>query len=246
MKSRYLSFILLFIIPAVIASGQVNTNSVIVENGLNDLSASGGSKIYNGTAIPEFSTKEAVKGSRYLFEDWVKGIIVMQNGGVVKNTDLLYNYDKISNALLATADKKIIIELNKGNIQSFTLQNNNQQQQFERINIIDSEFFFQVIVKDTQRYSLYKMTYTKFEKADYKTDGIFEQGQKYDRFTDTYEYYIVMPGNKTFQKITDLKKKSIKAALGNESAKVNAYFSQHKIDAVNEYFLTELINALNQ
>ena len=243
-KQLSLFFCLLIFFYASFA--QVNSNTVIVENALNNLSASENTNIYRGSGIPVFSVKEETKGSRYLFADWVSGRLVTTGGEIINHSELLYNYDKISKALLVTADKKIVIEVNKENIQSFTLISDSAEQRFERVNLVNLQTFVQVIVKDTARYSLYKETKTVFLRANYNTDGIFEYGRKYDEYTDNCTYYIIKNNSKDFILLADLKPKLIKDALLAETIKVNNYFMLHKHETINEIFLADLLHWLNQ
>ncbi len=203
--------------------------------------------IYFGGSVPIFSAPKETRGSRYMFADWVKGKAYTQSGDAVNNNDLVFNYDKVGRKLLVTADRKILVEVDKSNLQSFSLTNSDgEEYHFERVDHLNPDLFYQTLVKNISKYSLYKLLSTNFVKSDYHSDGLVESGTPYDEYVDTYEYYIVMPDGKSYQKLTDLKAKSIKTALSNESVKVDAYFSDHKHEDVNEYFLSGLIDYLNK
>jgi len=199
------------------------------------------------TTITAFSSKEDTKGSRYLFDHWVNGSAVSTMKDVsVNSQSLLFNYDKITHNLFITQDKKTVVEVDKNQLQSFTLRSDNgQEYTYERANLINTDQFFQPLVKNTDKYTLYKLVKTKFKKADYHSDGLTESGNNYDEYLETSEYYIVLPGGKDYKKI-DLKKKAVKDALTADASKVNDYFSSHKYDDVNETFLKGLVVSLNQ
>lgn len=205
------------------------------------------SRLYFGSGVPSFSAPKETKGTRYLFADWVKGVAVSENGGVMNMGDLWFNYDKIGKQLLVTADRKLLVEVDKSNLQSFSLKGpDGDDFVFEKVNALNPGFFYQALVKADGKYSFYKLLSTKFVKSDYHSDGLVETGTPYDEYVDSYDYFIVMPDGKTVQKLGDFKSKTLKATLPNDAAKVDSYFSQHKGETVNEVFVTGLVAYLNQ
>ena len=220
-------------------------NQQSTSNSFLDFSKAEGSRLYGGSALSIFSHKENTVGSRYLFNEWVNGKVLNKEGGIISNNSYLFNYDKISKNFLATLDKQKIIEVNTETIKSFVLTNNDSVTVFEKLPIINDQIFFIELVKNEGKYSLYKSIISKFYKADYTTNGIFESGKNYDSFVDQYEYYIIYPGGKEFKKL-ELKKKSLKEALVKEDKKVKQYFSKDEEGVVNESFLKGLITFLNQ
>lgn len=232
------------------SSGPIPLASNTSREGISNWTFSNGpvsNTIYFGGGIPVFSAVKETRGSKYLLEDWGKGSVVMMNGDHLNTSALLFNYDKISKALLITADKKILIEVNKDSMQAFSITNaDGEEYKYQRVAAINPNNFYQPLVANAEKYSAFKLPQTKFVKSDYHSNGLVETGTPYDEYVDTYEYYIVMPGGKTFQKLADLKSKSIKAALATDAAKVDTYFSQHKREDVNEVFLTGLVSFLNE
>ena len=81
----------------------------------------GSGKIYNGSALPVFMPKDETKGTQYLFEKWVPGIVLNEKGEQIKNDLYLYNYDKMGKALLFTQDQSNIIELDMKTVNGFSL-----------------------------------------------------------------------------------------------------------------------------
>lgn len=199
--------------------------------------------------VPDNKKSETV-GSRYFNKEWVSGTVTTIDDNVYNLPHLKFMYDKILCTLYTSEDTIKVFELDKPKIKSFTLfiPSDNfsgalTNIDFERVNVINPSTFFNPIVKSNQ-YSFYKLIKTTFEKAEYSTNGIFETGNKNNTYTDSYEYYIVLPGGKEFRKI-DLKKKSIKQALEKETTKVDNYFNSYKSERVDESFVKNLILFLN-
>jgi hypothetical protein len=192
------------------------------------------------SSLMSFASKEETVGSRFFFGKWVGGSVTNMKDSLFEKPGYLFNYDKISGSLLLTEDKKTILELDKDQIKSFTLKDAGKNYFFERCEINNNQEFFEPIVKNASRYSLYNSLKTKFVKSNYYTDGIAEGGNKYDEYVDEWTYYVILPGQKDLRKI-DLKKKTIRQALIADQVKVDAYFSTHKVQTMNEEFLKDLI-----
>jgi len=205
--------------------------------------------IYNnapasGAFFPQFSSKEEAQGSKYLFHDWVSGFIVTANSNTIKNDSSRFNYNKMSGNLIMTQDGKTAIEFDHAQIRAFTLYNTGTEYSFEDVSSISTNAFCQVIAKGN-KYAVYKLTTTKFVKSNYHTDGMTSTGNPYDEYIDEHKYYLLTPDENKFE-LPKLTKKSIKGALKNEQQKVDDYFSQHKAEVVDETFLKNLVDYLNQ
>ena len=246
MKKIYFLFAIALISNQFLQA-QSNATSQNIDAALQDLSkgtTNNGSTTNTGTMV-SFAHKEDTKGSRYLFNDWAKGSVVGSNNVAINNDSLLFNYDKINHDLYLTSDKVSAINVDKDKVKSFSLKGaDGNMYNFEKVPLINPNVFFQPINETADKYSVYKLTKTRFVKSDFRSDGMVETGKNYDEFVDEDEYYIVLPGAKEFKKI-DLKKKSIKQALPQDAAKVDTYFAQHKQDDVNDAFLKNLITFLN-
>jgi hypothetical protein len=204
------------------------------------------SNFYMGSAIPVFSRKEDTKGSRYMFDKWVKGSVLTAQNVLFNNDKYVFNYDKVAKNLIAiqAQDKNVMIELDKQNIKSFSLMEDNVTIDFEKVPLISSQNFQIVLVKAGGKYALYKSITTKFTKANYVSNGLVEHGNNYDEFIDQETYFVILPNN--VLRTVDLKKKSIKNTFFEEGDKVEKYISKHWDDSINEIFLTDLVYYLNQ
>ena len=183
------------------------------------------------------------KGSRLLFEEWVKGIVVKNSGEIIDGDKYLFNFDKITNNLIVTLDKKEIIEVYKDSIQSFKFKERGKFYSFEKLASIQSYRFVQVLVKDKNNYSLYKSINTRFVGANFTTNGLTETGNPYDEFVDANKYYIV---HKDEVRPVELKFTSIKKALKENSSRVKDFYADHLMDEVDENYAISIVEFLNQ
>jgi len=204
------------------------------------------SNLYMGSAIPVFAHKEDTKGSRYLYDKWVKGSVLTVQNVLFNNDKYVFNYDKVAKNLMAilAQDKNVMIELDKQNIKSFSLMEDNATIDFEKVPLISAQNFQIVLVKAGGKYALYKSITTKFTKANYVSNGLTERGNNYDEYVDEAIYFVVAPNN--ILRRVELKKKSIKAVFFEDAAKVDKYFSGHRYDDINEIFLMDLVYYLNE
>jgi hypothetical protein len=226
--------------------GQGDPNPQTVQSILQDFSSSQqNSKFYTGASLPTFQHHEDTKGTRYFFDEWAKGTVVSANNSVIDNSNFLFNYDKITNNLFITQDKKSVIEISKEEFKSFTLKKDDSEYVFTHVFLIDNYHFFQTLVNDIEKYSLYKLIYTRLIKSNYFTDGFFESGKPYDEYVDEAEYYVILPGDKIYKKVNTTRK-SIKDVLSMEKSKIDLFTSQHKHELINENFLRSLVLFFNK
>jgi len=183
------------------------------------------------------------KGTRMLFDDWVKGTVIKTTGEVIDGNKYYFNFDKVTNNLIVTLDKKEVIEVYKEFIQSFNFSDKGKVFTFEKFVPIQRFRFVQVLVKDSAKYSLYKSVNTRFVAANYTTNGLTETGQLYDEFVDMNKYYIVY---KEEIRPVELKFNKIKKALKEQSSRVKDFYADHLADEVDEKYLTGIVEYLNQ
>lgn len=196
--------------------------------------------------VPDFTEKEVI-GSRYLFDTaWVKGNVVAADNSILNNDSMLYNFDKISQNLFFTTDRKMVYEVDRREFKSITFYRNDSAFVFERVPVINPEDFFQVLAFSPDKYALYKKIHTELKKANYTTNGISESGNKYDEYIDNVEYYLVLPG-KEYRLLTSLKKAVVEKAfaLSADKDKVETFFSSHKNHVSQENYIENLVKFLN-
>jgi hypothetical protein len=194
--------------------------------------------------LSSFSTKEETRGSRYLFNQWTKGYVIDDKGQTIKSDLYAFNYDKISGSLLLTQDKLASVEVDKDKIKSFTVYNKlDLPLTFAMVPQVDSKHFTQVL-SDGSKYKVYKHTKTTFAKSDFRSDGLTQSGNKYDEYVDEDAYYVMDAKSGQMQEIT-LRSKAIKKAFAADADKVKIFYSQHSDDDINEAFLGNLADYLN-
>ena len=226
---------------------QSSINNQITQNAFQEFSAAANNKMYTGAGVPVFNHLEDTRGSRYLYDQWVHGLIINAKGDTISNDSFFLNYDKISESLYLTVDRQSVVEINKKEIRGFTLWKDGKEIIFHRVYLIDNKNLFHVLVHDTVGFSLYKLYHTKFRKADYTNDGIHESGKNYNEFVDAPEYFVLYPDRRVVEIIEPSRKVIGKAFnLNPLHDKVLAYLSAHPNEEENEELLRNLVLYLNQ
>ena len=154
---------ILMVIINTITDGQEEPSPVAVQNAMQDFTQSLGSHINGGSFMPVFSHKGDTKGNRYLFDAWVHGAVISANNFVLDSMDYLFNYDKMTHHLFLTKDKKKVIEVQNEEFKAFTLIQENQQFVFVHVPLINQTDFFEELVKQPEKYSLYKLIRLNFD-----------------------------------------------------------------------------------
>jgi hypothetical protein len=176
-----------------------------------------------------------MSNSPLLFSDWVKATIVSQNPLFQNDSTFLYNFDKSSQKLLATADRQIQYKINGREFQSITFYYSGDNTQIlEHVPAINDKDLFSRIIRSDDKYSLYFTLHSDVRGRSY---------------IDTREDYIVFPFPNIHTarfRIMD-KRLIIKAfALSPDQQKVETFLAQHADEEPSEYFLKELVLYLNQ
>lgn len=233
MKKIVIATIVICIVACVGANAQSSVNSLST-TGI----TSGSGMAYNLT------NKEDTKGSRYLFDIWVKGNVTDDKGNAINSENYIFNYDKIGGSLLLSQDKQTAIATDKERVKAFVVYDKNDSPMaFEYVPAIDATHYCQVLATGS-KYKVYKLTQTAFVKANYKSDGMTSSGNKYDEYVDEAAYYVFNVKTSQLQKTT-LKNKAIKQAFADDADKVKAFYSAHGDDEIDENFLKNLADSLN-
>jgi hypothetical protein len=198
-----------------------------------------------GDIFPQFNPKEETQGSRYLYKDWVPGLVIDAKGNMIGAQKYVYNYDKMGGGLLATKNGNSAIEVNRDLVKYFCLVGPNADTvTFANIPSLDRTHYVQVL-SEGNKIGIYKVIKTKFERANYTTDGVMSQGNNYDSYTDDYTYFIVDSQTGKAQQIS-LKKKAIKSVFTADAPKVNKFMQDHESDNVDDSYLRSLGNYMNE
>ena len=198
-----------------------------------------------GTSAIFVKPKGDTRGSQYLLDDWAHGFIIDSKDSVLQNPDYLYNYDKINGVMVFTQDKSSAMELNKSTVNSFVLfSNDGKTAAFEKAPNVDANNYVQVLAMG-KKYKIYKSINTQFVKSNYQTNGLSSSGNNYDEYVDDYTYYIFNVQTNSLQKIS-LKKKAIKAAFVKDADKVNKFIDDHSSDDIDDNYLINLGDYMNE
>jgi len=233
------------------ARAQSTQEAMSIQNAIDELSSvapMGNPNGYNRTAsfVSYHGDKDSTRGSRLLFDPWPKGFVLGTYDTLLNNDHLFLNFDKISHVLYLTADGKTIIKVETSQAKEIGFTDGSKQTTLVRLEGIDPDLFFQPLSDSTgqNHYALYRLLTTRFIRANYQTNGLTSTGNNYDEYIDDYEYYLVMPGGKSYTPV-NLRKKAIRDALATAGPKVEDWFRRHNKEEVNEAFLVGLVNQLN-
>jgi hypothetical protein len=215
--------------------------SVSIGNDLKGLMATGGNVA--NTAISSFNHPE-VKGKRYVFDTWTPGTVISVDGTVYASK-YNFNLDKINQEVYAVVDSNYntvflldrskIRRLNAGQVtfvNSASLRGSVPGQ------------FYQALVDDSTKYSLYKLTTTRFVKANPNDIMNVRTGNVENEYIDDVKYFI-SASNGDLKKI-NLNESNIRKTLKANSDKVDNYFFANSVRSVDEAFLIDLIQDLNK
>jgi hypothetical protein len=197
----------------------------------------------SGATLPMVTHQEDTRGSRYLLKNFVPGVIVDNAGHIITDSFNLLNYDKIDGQLMIATDARNYLEVDKEKVVAFAFKTPDTSFVFLNVPTLSKVSYF-LLIANGPKYSVYKSVRTKFNKANYQSNGLVESGHDYDEYVDNQTYFWVRSNDSAG--VFELKKKSIKAAFADEKAKVDAFFSQHKYADIDDSFVKQLIGYLNK
>ncbi|MDP9042004.1 MAG: hypothetical protein M3N30_08475 [Bacteroidota bacterium] len=187
-----------------------------------------------------------LKGNLRLFEkNWPHGSVELPNHKILRNDSLFYNYDKMHQTLLVTKDFRTMLTVDKKNFVSVTFFLDDSMYILEHIELINSRDVFFELIKDDNKYSLYKDILTEFRDVNYRSNGLASEGNTNGELVDHSIYYIVFR-NKEYKKLNKIDKKSVQKAFTADANKdkVDSWLLS-KSAAGGESLLVDLITYLN-
>lgn len=196
----------------------------------------------NTTAISTFNNNE-IKGSRYLFNKWTPGSVLDENN-ITYSANYTFNFDKINHDLYAKygGENGVSVLIDKSKIKQFSISSHN----FINSSLINpslKEKFFEVLVADTNKVSLYKLTTTTFVKADMTDMMKVKTGNFSNEYVDDIKYFVSIKHN-SLKKI-NFNENQIRKSLKDYNDKIDLFFNLNSKE-IDEALLTELIKYLNQ
>lgn len=190
---------------------------------------------------------EGVKGSPYLFEEWVDGKIFIK-GNEQSEKELKVNINQYQNQLVvlfasgeagsvpAGKIHEVVVETPSGDrlfrvYPEFLVDNNkNEQPRFFEV-LHDGEF---TILKSHDK---------MFQEADYK--GAYSVDRRYDQFLDQSKYYIRVAGE-DFDSFQKLKRRNLEKALPGFEDEIRSLEKKNDLDLKEEADVLKLMEKLEE
>jgi hypothetical protein len=168
-----------------------------------------------------------------LFNGWVKATVVWHNPLLRNDSSLRFDFDKASQRLLVTMDKKSEFIFDRREFLSVTFYMGISSFTFLHVPVINDKDLFYELVHSNRRYSLYESIRPKAWKNGY---------------LDWNEYYIVFPfPDVRVLKLTAPDKWVLDRAfeLSSDKQRLDRYYALHADEEQGEHFLKGLIEYLN-
>jgi hypothetical protein len=203
---------------------------------------------YSLYSPPAYPREVPVKGSPWLFDSaWARAKVVTANNKIIQNDSLFFNFNKINQNLLVTEDYGKIYEVDKREFKSVTFYWHDSVYIFEHVYLINKKDFFQELVREEHKYSLYKFINSVIKPSNWHTNGLVMEGKLYDQYVDIPVYYIILP-NKEYRVLNEINKKSIERVfnLNADHKKVEDWMSGNSTRVFGEDYLWKLILFLNE
>ena len=215
-------------------------NSISVSDDLKTFAQS--NPRYNLATITAFNNI-AVKGSQYLFTEWTPGSVTTIDNTTYSKS-YLFNFDKINHDLYVkfTEQGNLSVLLDKSRVKAFSIGDNN----FVSSIVVDPKvksLFYQILVKDSSKYNLYKLIKTKFVKADPTNIMNVQTGNLGSQYLDDLTYFVSF--SKGELKKVNLSENSIRKIFKDKAEQVESYFNSNSSKEMDEVLLIELTRYLN-
>jgi hypothetical protein len=186
-----------------------------------------------GKAIRDADNElDNIKGTPFMYEQWVFGTFVNAEGTLFKNIKLKYNV--YNDQLIFAGSKGEMMAFDKP-VKQFTLNETLFANGFPAIDAFGSDTYYQVLGEGSTK--LLKHYSKHVEK-----NSTYGSAMASMRFADNEAWYLFKDG-----KISALKldKKNVLAALNDKSTQVNNYLSNHKVNFKNDMELSNLLAYYN-
>ena len=196
----------------------------------------------------DYSTDVKLKGRRILFDSsWARAKVLSANNTLIQNDSFYFNFDKISQNLYVTKDYKKVYEVDKREYKAVLFYWNDTKYLFKHVYLINKKDFFQEIIQNDDKYSLYKLIHATVRVRSNTALPVPDTYRRFELFKDVPEYFILFP-NKEYKSLFLIKKSSLDRAfkLSPDNQKVNEFMQNLKEDIPEEEILRNLITYLNQ
>jgi hypothetical protein len=194
--------------------------------------------------LPTFFEKDSMTGSPYLSPNWMVGVLEMANNRKIlkSNQSWYFNYDKFYQRVIVMNKENTIWSYPVDSVLGFVLADGDKIYSFEKFSSISSHFFLETVVKSENGYSLFRRLITQLRTANYKNEGYSQSGEKHDAFIDSYEYYLLFPNKRKFEKFY-LEEKKVRRVFKHANL---PWADLNKSSSFTEQDLVSLIDAINE
>ncbi|MBL7818384.1 MAG: hypothetical protein JNL70_25455 [Saprospiraceae bacterium] len=168
---------------------------------------------------------EGVKGSPFLFEDWLEGQLTLSDSSAVRDK-LKYKFEVVNNTIwlkLNTGEERILY-----NKELFALEltgKDGTKHTIKKVKLPDAtdRNHFSIVLFEDPRFTLVKDVKKIFRKANLEDKGIVTVGNAYDWFEEVTKYYLKTEKYATFEEIT-LKKSKLTSLIPKSHEKMVVQF----------------------
>lgn len=135
---------------------------------------------------------EGVKGSPFLYDEWLEGKLVLADSAVVSN-QMLYKFDAFKNEVwikMMNGQERILYNNELLALEFY--KPDGKKVTFKKVKLPDSEnrHHFTVSIFEGQNTALFKDVKKVFRKANLEDKGIVTIGNAYDWFEDNITFYV--------------------------------------------------------
>lgn len=217
-------------------------SSIGIQNDMRGIVASGAN--VRNTTVSTFSNP-LVKGTQYLYTSWTPGSVTSDDNSTFSK-GYTFNFDKVNHELYAKygGESGISVLIEKGKISSFVIDNKNfvNGKFLNGVKAIDK--FYQVLLRDSIKYTIYKLTTTKFQKANPNDIYAVKMGDFSSAFIDTDTYFL-STNNGELKKF-NLTQSGVSKVLKDQDEKIEQYSKRFPTREMDEAFMVDLIEFLNE
>lgn len=223
-------------------------NTLLATSQQQELTGIGSDPNHRSGYLPTYFKKEHTRGSPYMAEGWLRGNAELKGGRQIPEPGKVYffNFDKMNGRLYVTDGISRIWKYSCDSVNNFTLADSSSVLSFGKDPLINRTRFLQVLVRSEKGYTVYREWITKLNMSNFRDEGYYTTGERYDEYVDLFNYYIVYPGHRRFRRL-ELRLHAIHKALPSESARLNAFFSQTggTVDVNTFVLLMQFLNEKN-
>lgn len=179
-----------------------------------------------------------IKGSPFLFDNWMKGELVLKNGSRIKDVQL--KFDNYSNKFIINQNdtayeispsiKEIRLYPTGDTLNAIFFKNG-----FSINDNIKANAYLQILAEG-------KIMFLKYSKKDMEEYTEYGDATKYKRFTERNQYFIYSNGA---YKAISLSKKNMQDLLSDKWNEVSQYINQHGLNGKDEKSWKQAIDYYN-